>query len=84
MLAQLAKIAKLRIVGIVGSSHKVSYANDKLRCDIVIDKSVENLWQKAERFCPDGYNAIFDANGYAGGRRTHAHPPHQLLHLVHP
>ena len=73
MLAQLAKIAKLRIVGVVGSSHKVSYANDKLKCDLVIDKSVENLWQRAESFSPDGYNAIFDANGYSTLRSGYNH-----------
>ena len=73
MLAQLGKISRLRVVGVVGSSHKVNYAKSKLGCDFVIDKSVEDLWHKAEQFSPLGYSAIFDANGYATLRSSYDH-----------
>ena len=73
MLAQLGKISNLRVVGIVGSSHKIDYAQNKLGCDLVIDKSTQNLWQEAEKFSPTGYNAIFDANGYVTLRSSYDH-----------
>ena len=44
MLAQLGKICNLKVVGVVGSSHKVDYAYKELNCDLVIDKSVDDLW----------------------------------------
>jgi len=64
MLAQLGKICNLKVVGVVGSSHKVDYAYKELNCDLVIDKSVDDLWVEANKYSPNGYNAIFDANGY--------------------
>ena len=73
MLAQLGKLSDLQVVGVVGSSHKVDYAKTKLGCDYVIDKSTENLWQKAEECSPEGYAAIFDANGYVTLRTSYEH-----------
>ena len=73
MLAQLGKIADLSVVGVVGSSHKVDYARNKLGCDNVIDKSSEDLWQKAKEYSPDGYAAVFDANGYVTLRSSYDH-----------
>ena len=73
MLAQLGKISNLCVVGVVGSSHKVDYAKTKLGCDFVIDKSTEDLWQKAEEYCPNGYGAVFDANGYITLRSSYNH-----------
>ena len=65
MLAQLARICNLKVVGVVGSSHKVEYAYRELHCDLVIDKSKSDLWAEAEKYSPAGFNAIFDANGYS-------------------
>ncbi|HVK62935.1 MAG TPA: medium chain dehydrogenase/reductase family protein [Polyangium sp.] len=61
-LVELGKIAECRVVGVVGASHKVAVAR-KLGADAVIDKSVEPLWSLAERLAPEGYDAVFDANG---------------------
>ncbi len=56
---QIARILGARVVGVVGSTHKVAAA----RADVVIDKSKEDLWGAAERAAPAGYDVILDANG---------------------
>ena len=71
-LLQLAKIAGARAVGVVGGAHKVKAAR-ALGADAVIDKSSEDLWTAAERHAPDGYDAVFDANGIATLRASYAH-----------
>ena len=47
-LVQLAKIAECRVIGVVGSSHKVEHVKE-LGCDVVIDKSREPLWPAVDR-----------------------------------
>lgn len=61
-LVQLGKLMGCKVVGVVGSSHKVDYVRD-LGCDVVIDKTMHNLWEEAKKAAPEGYDAIFDANG---------------------
>ena len=61
-LVQLAKAKGCRVVGVVGRSHKVDVAR-ALGCDVVIDKSTEDLWAKAREAAPDGYDVVLDANG---------------------
>ena len=61
-LVQMLKIRGCRVVGVVGSSHKVQYCRD-LGCDVVINKSTEQLWPLAVQAAPRGFRAIFDANG---------------------
>jgi len=61
-LVQLGKVSGLKVVGVVGSSHKVAILK-QLGCQHIIDKSKENLWEKAEEYAPEGYDVIFDANG---------------------
>ena len=39
----------------------------------MIDKSVENLWQRAEEISPSGYDAVFDANGVATLTESYNH-----------
>ena len=62
-LVQLAKSAGFKVTGVVGSSHKVQDVKN-LGADFVIDKSTQDLWREAENICPQGFDAIFDANGY--------------------
>lgn len=62
-LVQLAKAFNFKVTGVVGSSHKVQDVKN-LGADFVIDKSSQDLWSEAKKNCPDGYDAIFDANGY--------------------
>ena len=44
-----------------------------LGCDHVIDKSTDDLWSSAEKFSPNGYHAIFDANGVATLNESYNH-----------
>lgn len=61
-LIQLARIAGCRVVGVVGATHKIEFCR-QLGADEVIDRSKTPLWAEAERLAPQGYDAIFDANG---------------------
>jgi NADPH:quinone reductase-like Zn-dependent oxidoreductase len=67
--AQIAGILGARVVGVVGSTHKVSSA----RADVVIDKSKEDLWVAARRAAPEGYDAILDANGAPTLKESYRH-----------
>ena len=74
MLVQMSKILGLHpIVGVVGSTSKVKEAKS-LGCDVVIDKSKENLWKCAEEAAPhDGYKVIMDANGISTLQNSYEH-----------
>ena len=63
-LVQLARAAECVVVAVVGAPHKVEAAR-RLGADHVVDKSSEDLWSASERLAPDGYAAVFDANGVA-------------------
>jgi len=72
-LVQLAKkIVGCKVVGVVGSTHKVQTVYD-LGADHVIDKSKENLWAKAREYSTEGYDAIFDANGVETLKESYTH-----------
>jgi len=62
-LLQLSRLAGWRTIGVVGQSDKVKIAKD-MGADIVIDKSVQDLWPEVERIAPDGLDAVLDGNGY--------------------
>lgn len=72
MLVQMSKILELYVVGIVGSTSKVDDAH-ALGCDVVIDKSTQNLWREAEKASPGGYSTIMDANGVSTLNDSYAH-----------
>ncbi|EDO34864.1 predicted protein, partial [Nematostella vectensis] len=72
MLVQMAKIAGCHAVGVVGAGHKIDFVRS-LGCDHVIDKSAQDLWQEAKVICPDGFSAVFDANGVATLKQSYAH-----------
>ena len=73
MLVQMAKLLDLYpVVAVVGASHKCA-ACESLGADIVIDKSSEDLWAVAEAAAPNGYAAIFDANGVATLSASYQH-----------
>ena len=71
-LLQLGKIADCRMIGVVGSSHKIDTALAS-GADCVIDKSKEDLWPKAAEICPDGFDVVFDANGPATLKQSYRH-----------
>jgi len=73
MLVQMSKILGLSpIVGVVGRTDKVEEAKS-LGCHVVIDKSVDHLWNKAEEASPGGYAAIMDANGVSTLQESYNH-----------
>jgi NADPH:quinone reductase-like Zn-dependent oxidoreductase len=71
-LLQLGKIADCHMVGVVGAGHKVVSAL-KYGADVVIDKSKDNLWTKADEICPHGFDVVFDANGPATLKQSYRH-----------
>jgi len=71
-LLQLGRIAGCRLVGVVGSHHKVETAR-ALGADVVIDKSSEDLWPAAERAAPRGYDVVLDANGVSTLGESYGH-----------
>ncbi len=71
-LVQVGKHLGCEIVGVVGGTHKVKTAKAH-GCDLVIDKSTEDLWSVAERFAPEGYDVVCDANGVATLKQSYEH-----------
>lgn len=71
-LLQLGRIAGCRMVGVVGSTHKVEAAR-AMGAEVVIDKSQEELWPAAERASPGGYDVVLDANGVSTLRQSYRH-----------
>lgn len=59
MLVKILRIRGLHVVGVVGSASKVPHCG----ADNVIDKSSSDWAAAARRIAPQGYRAIFDANG---------------------
>lgn len=71
-LVQLARLAGAEVTGVVGSSHKVETAK-ALGCDHVIDKSKEDLWQRAESISSRGFDVVLDANGVETLKKSYDH-----------
>jgi NADPH:quinone reductase-like Zn-dependent oxidoreductase len=71
-LLQIGHIYECRMIGVVGSPHKVTAARE-LGADIVIDKSREPLWPTVERHAPEGLDVVCDANGVETLRQSYAH-----------
>lgn len=71
-LVQLCKIAGIKSIGVVGSSHKVQSLKD-MGCDFIIDKSTVDLWKKVEEYAPHGVDLAFDANGVETLQQSYDH-----------
>lgn len=71
-LCQLGRLAQCKVVGVVGSGHKCESAL-AMGATQVIDKSSQNLWLQVEHHSPNGYQAIFDANGVSTLKQSYAH-----------
>jgi len=71
-LLQLSRVAKCTAIGVVGSTAKVEVAR-ALGAHAVIDKSRDDLWRLARRHAPEGYDAVFDANGVETLRASYEH-----------
>lgn len=71
-LVQLAHVAGCKVVGVVGSSHKIDFLR-QYSTEHIIDKSKEPLWTKVKEYAPEGYSAVFDANGFETLRQSYDH-----------
>lgn len=71
-LVQLCRIKGIRTIGVIGSSHKRQML-ESLGCDLIIDKSKEDLWKKVKEFAPDGVDLAFDANGVETMKESYNH-----------
>jgi len=71
-LLQLARLAGVRAIGVVGAPRKREHAL-AMGADEVIDKSRASPWPELERLAPEGFHAVFDANGVATLRDSYAH-----------
>jgi NADPH:quinone reductase-like Zn-dependent oxidoreductase len=60
-LLQQARLAGLRSIAVVGSAKKESVARD-FGADAAVVRGPE-LWKDIDRAAPEGFDAIFDANG---------------------
>ena len=70
-LCQLGRAAGCRITAVVGGPHKVAAA-ERAGAHHVIDKSSTALWPAARAAAPDGYDAVFDANGVETLQQSYA------------
>lgn len=70
-LAQLGRLAGCRVIGVVGTGHKRDAAL-AAGCAAVIDKSCENWWQRTRELAPNGFQAVFDANGVSTLSQSYA------------
>jgi len=79
-LVQLAKAAGCHVTAVVGASAKVEAAR-ALGADVVIDRSTEDLWRRAEAASPRGFDVVLDANGVStlGESYRHTAPMGRLV-----
>jgi NADPH:quinone reductase-like Zn-dependent oxidoreductase len=70
-LAQLGRAAGVRVVGVVGGAHKVDAARAAGASDVVVAEG--DWWTEVESLAPDGFDAIFDANGVRTLAASYAH-----------
>jgi NADPH:quinone reductase-like Zn-dependent oxidoreductase len=71
-LCQLAHASRAEALGVVGNARKIAHTKAQ-GASCVIDKSRENLWQGAREFAPEGFDAVFDANGAETLRQSFSH-----------
>ncbi|MFZ5890828.1 MAG: synaptic vesicle VAT-1 family membrane protein [Myxococcota bacterium] len=71
-LCQLARAHGAHALGVVGSQRKIAHATEQ-GASVVVDKSSEDLWQRAKTFAPKGFDAVFDANGADTLRQSYLH-----------
>ena len=72
MLVQICKIKGWRVLAVVGAPHKIS-ACHALGADAVVDKSSQDLWAEAKSIAPEGFAAVFDANGVGTIKQSYEH-----------
>jgi len=71
-LVQLGQLAGCEVTGVVGAAHKVEHCR-AMGATQVIDRSANDLWTTAREIAPDGFHAIFDANGVTTLKQSYNH-----------
>ncbi len=71
-ILQLGRLAGAGTIAVVGAAHKVDHAR-AMGADEIIDKSSQELWPEVERLAPEGFDAVFDANGVETLKQSYAH-----------
>jgi NADPH:quinone reductase-like Zn-dependent oxidoreductase len=71
-LAQLGRLAGVRVVGVVGAAHKIDTAR-AAGCSEVVVGADADAWLRLRALAPGGYDAVFDANGVATLGRSWEH-----------
>ena len=71
-LTQMLKALDCKVVGVVGGPHKTKVAKE-YGVDVVIDKSIVDLWAAAEKESPKGYDLIYDPNGISTFKQSYDH-----------
>ncbi len=79
-LTQLGALAGCEVTAVIGTRHKRQHCL-AMGAKAVIDKSSQPLWAAAEALAPDGFAAIFDANGVSTLKQSYNHlaPTGRLL-----
>ena len=70
VLVQLACAARCRVLAVVGAPHKVEVASGH-GADEVVCQAERDPFDVARQFAPDGFAAIFDANGPSTLKRSY-------------
>lgn len=63
LVAQLARIARCRVVGIAGGDEKCGWLRDELGLDAVIDYKRQSLAERLPQLCPEGIDVYYDNVG---------------------
>jgi NADPH:quinone reductase-like Zn-dependent oxidoreductase len=71
-LAQLGRLAGVRVVGVVGGTHKDPVAR-AAGCSEVVVGTDADAWPRLRALAPDGFDAVFDANGVSTLARSWDH-----------
>ena len=71
-LCQIGRLAGAQIIGVVGAAHKIDHAR-AMGANEVICRTDQDLWSRARECSPDGYDAVFDANGVDTLAQSYAH-----------
>lgn len=69
-LCQLGRLAGCEVAGVVGAAHKREHAL-AMGASAVIDRSREDWVRAARALSPEGFAAVFDANGYPTLRQSY-------------